>query len=158
MMSMDKALRLQAWVDGELGASESREVEAWVACDAEARLMVEDLRRLQGMAGVGELVREVPETREFYWSGIVRGIEAAERGSRREARGMVWWRRWLVPVGALAAIMISLPLFRHGPDPASSGSGFIGPELEKPLAGVDAFTFRSETERMTVVWIDFTTD
>lgn len=158
MMSTDKALRLQAWVDGELGASESREVEAWVARDDEARLLVEDLRRLQGVVGVGEVVRSIPETREFYWAGIARGIEAAERVSRRESRGMVWWRRWLVPVGALAAIMISLPLLRQGPDATSAGGAFIGPELEKPLAGVDAFTFRSETERMTVVWIDFTTD
>jgi anti-sigma factor RsiW len=157
MMSMDKALRLQAWVDGELGASECREVEAWLERDEDARLMVEDLRRLQGFVGVGEVAREVPETRDFYWSGIARGIDGVERASRREVRGMAWWRRWLVPVGALAAVMISLPFFRQGPDPAA-GASFIGPELEKPLAGVDAFTFRSESERMTVVWIDFTTN
>jgi anti-sigma factor RsiW len=160
MISIDKALRLQTWVDGELDPREAREVEAWFAQDPEAQGFAADLRQLKALMSDAEPERTLPEAREFYWSGILRGIEQAEkaagrRGRERDARPSLarWWR-WLVPVGALAALGLT-PLLWNVFRPRDHAVLAIGQVVEPPIAGVNAFTFRSESEQMTVVWVDF---
>jgi len=161
MMPVDKVLRLQAWVDGELGPGEAREVEAWIQGDPEARVFADDLRQLNAVVRSGEPGRTVPGKREFYWSAIARGIAQEQREARHassrtsESSTVAWWWRWLVPVGALAAIAVSVPLLRTVPQPQDHAALGVGHEVDTPIAGVNTFTFRSESERMTVVWVDF---
>lgn len=164
MIAFEKALRLQAWVDGELSAGEAREVEAWFQEDPEARTLVEDLRSLNAVVRSGEPDRKVPETREFYWSTIARGIAQHPRDTRHgapahaEPAALAWWWRWLVPAGGLAAIAFSVLLLRTTPNGRDHAVLAVGHEIDTPIAGVNAFTFRSESERMTVVWVDFNSD
>jgi anti-sigma factor RsiW len=157
----DKTLRLQAWVDGELGPREAGEVEAWVQSDPEARAFVDDLRHLNAVVQSNEPERAVPETREFYWSMIARGIERQQRETLHESPAtpessvVAWWRHRFVLVGSLAVVALSVLLLWIIPQPGDHAVLAVGHEVDTPIAGVDAFTFRSESERMTVVWVDF---
>ncbi len=167
--------RLQAWVDGELDAAAAQEVEALVARDAEARALGENLRSLSDHLRAHEPAPRCPESPEFYWSQIRRGIEAEESRSvagHREgdpvpARGLRGWLAWLLPVGAAAAAVVML----SRPDPGTpSGGGrvaesetpagrgavatMVGHEIEDPDAGgLETLTFYSAQESMTVVWL-----
>ncbi|MCX8108682.1 MAG: hypothetical protein N3G20_07760 [Verrucomicrobiae bacterium] len=151
-MKFEDILRIQAWVDGRLSASEARHVEELIRTDAEARSVATELRWIKAAFAGGEVERKVPESREFYWSKIQRAIIAS--GAVKESRPVRRWERmlrWLVPAGIAAALgfLVFLPLFdRNREDVWISGA-----EIESPLSDVSSITFRSELEGVTVVWI-----
>ncbi len=152
-MSGGEALKTQAWLDGELPPAEAAAIARLVNNDAAARDLSTELRQTTAALAVGEPVRPVPESREFYWSKIERAIRAAE-DSRPSASRPAWWRslaRWLVPAGftAALAVWVASPYLHQ----RQQGSWVSGAEIESPLNDVGSFTFRSEAERMTVVWI-----
>lgn len=163
MIALDKALRLQAWLDGELDPAEAREMEAWVGQDPDAKVLADTLRSTTSVLSVHEPHYTVPESREFYWSKIARGIELEERRQAREetvraANKVAWWRHWFVPAGALAALLLVVPMTRWLPGSPEQATLALEHEIDTPVADVDAFTFRSESERMTVVWVSFDTN
>jgi hypothetical protein len=140
-------LKVQAWLDAELSDREAAEVERLVAEDAEAGRLLAELRWTRESLRAGEVDRPVPETREFYWSKIERAIHTAGAGTPDRATPA--WSRWLrilLPIGAAAglALFFALPSLR--PD---SGAA----EIENHLDDTGSFSFRSESERMTVIWI-----
>jgi hypothetical protein len=158
MIERDQALRLQAWVDGELTARETCEVETWVRSSPEARALADELQRTKGWIASCEFTRTLPESRDFYWSGIAKGILAGQAASPAVADGAwrAFWQRWWVPAGALALLAVVATVVqisvRWGHTPAMLA---VAHEVETPLAGVSAFTFYSESAHMTVVWVDF---
>ncbi len=176
-MNPDLEHRLQAWVDGELDASSAQEMESLVARDPEARALGENLRLLRGFLQEHEPVRALPETPDFYWSGIRRGIEAEERADRgresldpsRETSGRAWWS-WVWPAAAAALVLVVISQFpgreggTAGDLATSSGANssakapavvpVVGHEIEAPEAdGMETVTFYSSQESMTVVWL-----
>lgn len=158
MIASERQLRLQAWVDGELSPTEAAEVEQWTAQDAEARVLAAELRRVRSWLQGAEVARPVPETREFYWSQIRRGIEReaggrAPEGQPRSEAPAAWWQWWLAPAGALAAIVFLL-LVVSGVGRRSAQLAVLH-EIETPLEQINSITFRSERARMTVVWVDY---
>jgi hypothetical protein len=105
----------------------------------------------------GEPVRKLEDTREFYWSKIERAIRAAEvrEPSAAEVPASAPWRRWrwlLAPAGAIAvvAFVTVVPALREH---ARAGTGMFA-EVESPLEDMSSFSFHSESEGMTVVWVD----
>jgi len=161
MIERDKALHLQAWLDGELPEVEACEVAAWVERDAEAQALRDVLVSAQACMADGEKPRAVPESREFYWSKIRQGIEAAEP-SQPAPRDSFWSRlfvgwRILAPVGAAAALALLGGWFfwPEGESTSATHTLAVGHEVETPMAETTSFTFRSESEQMTVVWVDF---
>lgn len=146
-MTHKAELNLQAWLDGELSVRAAAEVERLVAADPAARDLVAELRWTRQVLRAGEVVRPVPESREFYWSKIERAIRAAE-ATAPAPRPSVWWRwmRLVVPIGAAAALAMffTLPSLRVAPSVA---------EIENHLEDMGSFSFRSESEGMTVIWI-----
>ena len=163
--------RLQAWVDGQLDPEAAREVEAWMAQDPQARALGENLRALSTHLRAHEPTRVCPETPDFYWAGIRRGIEAEE--NRRESRGRAnrplsgvrGWLAWLVPAGAaLAALLVVMRPAAPEPHAGSQASSvssargtvapMVGHEIVEPEAeGLETVTFYSAQESMTVVWL-----
>ena len=148
-MNKDTELKIQAWVDGELPASEANRVNRLVAADPEARSLAEGLRTLKAALKGNEPELKVPETREFYWSKIARQIEREEAvPARASVPWFVQWRRFLMPLagvaGALALMLFTLSQFVPAPsfDEATDTSS----EME-------AFTFRDQNAGMTVVWL-----
>jgi len=148
MKTSELTLDLQAYVDGELEAGRRAEVERVLADDAAARVLVEDLRRLGEIVREHEPIHRVQESREFYWSQIQRRIEQEERAEARasgSASRAVHWLRWLVPALGVAAVAVMVTLPRQRVAELASGT---------PSGEFVSVTFRSDSEGVTVHWVD----
>jgi hypothetical protein len=62
------------------------------------------------------------------------------------------WARFLAPAGIVAALAVLL----IGPlQPSRRGVGLVSTtEVDSPLDDISSITFRSESEGMTVVWVN----
>lgn len=151
-MTEEQQLKLQAFLDKELPEADSREVEAWLANDADAVALRDELKNMSRALAGSELESKVPESREFYWSKIKREIERT--GPKPERVETVSFfttlRRALMPLGAVAVLtlvgFITLRGFSGGQRPIAVNS---------MLADAGAFTYRDETQGMTVVWLSY---
>lgn len=152
MKTESKELRLMAYLDNEVSASEGRQIAAWIARDAEARALFEELKATRALVRENEVEVAVPETRDFYWSQISRRIATAEReGVPVEAApAKNWWLRFLAPATALCAIaLFAITSF------APNGSFRGYPSTGAMASSTDnSLTFYSPEHKMTVVWID----
>src|SRR5262249_8039675 len=105
----------------------------------------------------GEPEMSLPESREFYWNKIQRGIELAEREQTRESAKPVpafvaAWRKWTAPLAGAALIaFLTVYTFRMYDD---------GEEFQHHTSVVEnlsehtgAYSFRSQSEKMFVVWL-----
>jgi len=153
-MNPETQLKLQAWLDGELPPDEVPAVARLAETDRDAAALVAELRHTMAALANNELERPLPESREFFWSKVERGILAGERLATGRSRplGLSSWLRFLAPAGIVAALAIVLftPIFgvHRGANLAALE------EIESPLADVSLTTFRSESEQMTVVWVN----
>jgi hypothetical protein len=136
-----------------LSAAEAAEVSRRLEQDGQERLLHDELRLLKDLMRRSELVRPVPETRAFYWSQIRRGIESAPREHSAGAKGLVWWLRWLAPVGA-TAVLCWFWLLPTEWDSGSTKGLLVGHEIETPVEETTSFAFRSESAAMSVVWVE----
>ncbi len=153
-MNHQEQLKLQAWLDGELGPADVRDVARRVARDPEAAALARELKLTRQWLAAGEVPRTVPEPREFYWAQIARRLEPrAPLAPSPAPAGPVLrrWLGWLIPAtaaGLLAAgwlVPRLAPAQRVAVQPA---------EIETPTDEIGTITFRSESEQMTVVWIN----
>jgi anti-sigma factor RsiW len=149
-MKTEEMLRLQAYLDNEVSSSEARQIASWIARDAEAKAVYEELAATKSLlAPENELPVSVPESREFYWSKIQRGIEQAEREPVREYAPRPWWIRLLAPVAgaaALAVFVFTSISFN------ANGRLAQGHQVERSETD-SSITFYSPEQKMTVVWI-----
>ncbi len=152
MMREEEQLKLQAYLDGELPASEAQKVADRLARDAEATALVTELRQTRSaVAGFDKEIR-LPESREFYWSKIQREIERQEKPSSQPEAAFSWillFRRALVPVTAVA--MVALLAVFLGRQPADMGS-------ETSLHDAGAFTYHDYERGATLVWLSYPAD
>src|SRR5207248_2803731 len=109
IMDLDKQLKLQAGLDGELPEAEAREVADWLARDREAAALHTELRNTRQALAGHEVGVALPESREFFWSKIEREIARLER--IEAAASPVSWanrlRRFLMPVAGVAVVAIA---------------------------------------------------
>lgn len=150
-MKEELQLKLQAYLDGELPASEAREATDWIAQDADARALLAELKNTRGALKAFESEIKLPESREFYWSKIERQIGRLEKPEAVED-SPAWlaalMRRFLVPAGVVAALMIAAILITRQAPP---GNPLRAPETETAFADSDAFTYRDYSTGMTLV-------
>jgi anti-sigma factor RsiW len=153
-MNHEAALKVQTWVDGELPATAASEVAAWVQGDPFAGALATELRHAQAALRAGEPEYRVPLSRELYWSGIERQIDRRERPQPAgpAAPLLAWMSKFLAPLGILAALtlVLVLPMRR---DQLAATSPWAS-EIESPLDDISSVTFRSESEGITVVWVN----
>ena len=105
-MNWEQQLELQAWIDGELSARDARRVAVFAESNADARLLVDELRMAKAFISSNETEVTVPETREFYWSQVQSRIERAESVSETSSV-LSWpfvWRRLVSPLSGLALV------------------------------------------------------
>ncbi len=144
---MNTELKLQALVDGELDAREVREIEALLAQDAQHAALMQELKWTKAAVAGNDVEQALPETREFYWSKISRGIEVAERKAAASATvEQTWWRKFVYPAAGLAA-MVAVMLI------VSGGRGTDDSDSENVPEDVNAVSFRSESQGMSVVYV-----
>jgi anti-sigma factor RsiW len=157
-MKTEEQLKLQAYLDNEVSSSEARQIASWIEKDAEARALYEELRATKALlCAENEAPVAVPEGRDFYWSKIQRGIEAAEREPAREVSARPWWIKLLAPVAGAAALALfvftSVSTNPNGASRLAAG----GPQIEQSETD-GSITFYSPAQRMTVVWIPSATE
>jgi anti-sigma factor RsiW len=155
-MDYDAQLKVQAYLDGELGEAESREVANLLARDQDATLLLGELRMTRQVLRGAESGIKLPESREFFWSKVSREIERMEAVSAREpaAKVSAWaaWRRFLLPAGAVASLALAI-LF------IGSQIGIFqtanGPEFETAIADPGALVYRDYARKTTLVWFSY---
>jgi anti-sigma factor RsiW len=151
-MTEEQQLRLQAFLDGELPEKDTRDIAAWLAADADATALLGELRNTRKALVDFEPELKLPESREFYWSKIKREIErsAPVAAPAQSVSPFAWVRRILLPLGAVATIALAGIITFH------QFSGGARPvQVNAILADAGAFTYRDESQGMTVVWLSY---
>ena len=157
MIDQNTALKLQAYLDGELPSGEARQAVDLLGKDPEAKALFEELKATKSLLAGNELAVTVPETRDFYWSKIAREIARQESGPARESVGArAWWLRLVAPAGAVAllALVVSIALKSTSVPSGSWVALSEAHEIDTPLEETSSITFRSEAAGMTVVWMN----
>lgn len=166
-MNEETQLNIMAFLDGELPDSERATVADLLRTDAEAAALMEELTWAKQTIAENEAEVTVPESREFYWSKIARGIELEEKQAARESRPSdKWWFKLLMPAGAFAGLMIAFTVINQpAGDPTGAETGTAGTmpmPVQESQGAEDVYTeastyeFYAEDENMSVIWV--TTD
>lgn len=153
-MNDETKIKLQAYLDGELSGRDAHEVSELLSKDTEAQSLLAELKFIKSALHGNELEFKLPETREFYWSKIQRGIERGEKEIPAEVPAFAWWKPAYVRfAGGLAAVcallMVSFIAFNGG-SPAKYAS--VPGEIEGN-GEMGALTYRSDADQMTVVYL-----
>jgi anti-sigma factor RsiW len=148
-MNVDVGIKMQAYLDGELTGSEAQQVTALIEKDGEARALFTELQQTRTMLKGNEPEFRLPESREFFWSKIEREIERSEAVpvSTVAPAWLAFFRRHLVAFGGVTvtAALVVFAVFQMSPS--------LLEEIDNPLDDVGTFSFRSESQKMTLVWI-----
>lgn len=158
MMDQASQLKLQAWLDGEMPEAERVEWERRAASDPEAQALVRELTSAsKAFRDFGDSLK-APVTREFYWSGIERRINALqnrEEAARRpepQTDWLQWLRRFLVPAGAVAALVIAAWFIAPQLEMQPARRGM---RLEAAVSSPGSFTYRDFSSGTTLVWLSY---
>ena len=143
---MNTELKLQAFLDGELDVREAREVAALLDQDVQSAALMQELKWTKGAIAGNEADVKLPESREFFWSKIERTIAVAEKQAVVAPVDRAWWVKLLYPATGLAAIVAVMLV-------VSGGHSTDGADTESVPEDVNAVSFRSESEKMSVVYV-----
>src|SRR5690348_15644263 len=115
-MNQELQLKVQAFLDDELEAKEAREMADLIARDPAAAALCAELKQVSQLVKANELLVKCPDTREFHWCQIERGIIRESRaGSTARSGGHSWWVRYFAPAfGAVLLFVGGLSLLRLG--------------------------------------------
>ncbi|HTD66005.1 MAG TPA: hypothetical protein VK846_05680 [Candidatus Limnocylindria bacterium] len=151
-MNMEVGIKLQAYLDGELTERETQQVASLMENDADARALFGELQQTSTVLRANEPEFRLPESREFYWGKIESEIERLDTAPVPSASPgwILFLRRHLAAVtgtSAVAALMLFMALQMNLVSPA------LFEEIDNPLDDTPSFSFRSESQQMTLVWI-----
>ena len=151
-MNLEVGIKLQAYLDGELTDREAQQIAALIESDGEARALFGELQQTSTALRGNEPEFRLPESREFYWGKIEREIERLEASPApsRTPGWILFLRNHLAAVAgtsAVAALMLFMALQMNLVSPA------LFEEIDNPLDDTPSFSFRSESQQMTLVWI-----
>jgi len=150
MINQETKLKLQAHLDHELSAAESRRMGALLDQDPEARALFAELTGLRSALKGNELELKLPETREFYWSKIERAIAQSARQESRVPARRSWWLRIMAPAIGVALLMSALVLVKLSSTPPAVS--YLH-EIDTPLQDTSTISFHSQAAGMSVVWV-----
>jgi negative regulator of sigma E activity len=161
-MDHEQQLKLQAYLDGELSPREAAQIADSLAKDNDAQLLFGELQNTKSALSKNELELKLPESREFFWSKIEREIARQEAKASPQAPKptiLSWLHRYLVPTAGVAVVAVIAIVSLNNPSisPRAAAALELG-EVESLLPDVDAYTFRSQSEGMTVVWLHESSD
>lgn len=154
-MKSELQLKIQAYLDGELSAWQSRRVARLLAGDAEAQKLLSELRTTRDFLSANEPERLLPEEPRFYWSRIQQSIERCDTSVETVRTEGFSWRRMLAPLAGVAmAALLAIVSVKFLPSTVTEDSLWNLAEIENLSADTDSFSFRSTSEKMFVVWIE----
>ena len=153
-MNIEDKLRLQAYLDNECDSSEARGVAAWLARDAEAVALFNELKWSRKVLLENEPETPIPETRDFFWSKIQKEIEGTTPlvvRSAPAAPSLPVWLRWIVPAAGVAGLVMMAATSGNFKRLQSASSAT--PEIEAADESEGAITYHSQQHGLTVVWV-----
>lgn len=153
-MNHEQQIQLQAYLDGELSDRDARKVTDLLANSEEARALFSELQFTRTALVENEPEVKLPESREFFWSKIereIRQLEAAPKKSAATLTAFAWLQRYLMPV-SVAAVAAVIGIFAMSKSQPIQTASAIG-EMEALSGEMDSISFRSEAERMTVIYL-----
>lgn len=151
-MNLELGIKLQAYLDGELGEREARSIAALIGSDAEARALHAELQQTRSLITANEPELRLPEAREFYWSKIEREIQRLDAAPAPMASAWGEFLRRYAKVLTGTSVAAALVLFvGFQMNVLSFNQPFE--EIDNPLDDTPSFSFRSESQKMTLVWI-----
>jgi len=156
-MDYKAQLKLQAFLDGELPEAEASEVANSLAGDREAAALLGELRNTRDALAGFETGIRLPESGDFFWSKVQRGIQRLEAAEPEPTRTPFFsrLRRFLVPASALALVFIAGVVLIQ---PAGLSGRAPAPDIETALAEAGAFTYRDYSAGTTLVWLSYPAD
>ena len=151
-MNHEDQLQLQAYLDNELTSAQSRRVAAWLVRDPEAKRLYQELQATRDSLHENELPVCVPDSHDFYWSKIQKAINSAEQevAPAQTNPALPVWLRWAIPVAGTAVLVAALMGVFNRPNPHAMSALH---ELDSISADASTFTFNSEKDGVTVVWV-----
>jgi anti-sigma factor RsiW len=150
-MNQEVGTKLQAYLDGELTGRDAQEVAALIEGNAEASALFGELQQTSTMLKGNEPEIRPPESREFYWSKIEGQIERLDAAPASGAPAWVlFFKRHL---GALSGVAVAAALVFFIAAQMNIVPPSLLEEIDNPLDDVGTFSFRSESQQMTLVWI-----
>ena len=151
-MNNNQQLKLQSYLDGELSSREAKAIADWLAQESDARALLAELQMTKTALAGNELELKLPETREFYWSKIQRQIERETpvKNPPMTNAFLAGLRKYFVPLAGGAAALLAFMLASN--QPVSPMMAYVPGEVETS-GDMTAYTFRSQSEKMTVVWL-----
>lgn len=161
-MNRELQEKIQAWVDGELDATEAQRIADLTRSNPAAQALAQNLRGFRDLVRSHPTERPLDASREFYWSRIRQGIERAAAAETSPARPIpesrrfaARWLAWFIPsaVVAGAALFLLRPDSTPIPSREPQGPVLVEHEVESPLPEVSTLTFYSSNDAMTVVWV-----
>jgi anti-sigma factor RsiW len=149
-MNADLELKLQAYLDGELPATEAREMAELISQDKDSQRLLSELKDLSSTLRSNEPAVSLPVTGEFYWAQIERQIASPSLAKAQARQPVYSWIKWLFPLGISALLVLGF--FRLGP--GHHHGTIIADEIETQLPDASFFSFRSQVDGISVVWVD----
>jgi len=151
-MNKELTLDIQAYLDNELASeADIKRVAKLLAQDGEASLLYKELKDTREILAGNELPAKLPESGEFYWSGIRRAIER-ENAPRVAVHDTPWWIRVLVPLAGVACVGLLLSGIGIMTLGGKGRSAYLH-EIETSIDDASAISFHSQSQGMTVVWV-----
>jgi len=159
-MNEEQQLKLQALLDGELPEREAREILAWTQRDTAAAALLAELRNTRQAISKFETHPTIPESREFYWSKIERGIQRLEAVPRRAAKASIFFRlrRLLLPSAVVAVGLVITGLVEYSRIATASAMDDSNAPTVEAMADSDATTYQDKADGTTLVWFSVPED
>ena len=125
-----------------------------IARDEEAKALHAELKNTRKALKDSPPNVKLPESREFFWSKIEHDLQrlAPLRTAVPTISLFERLRRLLIPMGALAALVLA-GLFTYNELSLGSRSGAF--EMDMAMADSNAFTYQDYTAGMTLVWLPY---
>jgi hypothetical protein len=168
-MNETLAIRIQAYLDGELSCEASEQLLADLGSNGEGRELLAALRAENALlSGVSEKEYPLPVTHGYFWKGIAEGIArgTGSQGLSHHRTAVEPWKRWLswlLPaVGAACVALVGIQQgWINGSSDKMSGDADRSKlrrapsfhEVDSRQQNAGFISFRSESEGVSVVWI-----
>lgn len=156
-MNEQEHLKLQAYLDGELNGRERDEVIRLLDTREDARELMAELQNTRAALRGAEPERRLDCSREFYWSGIERGINTAtaETPAAAGIGLLAWLRRHVAQVTAAAAavcLITTVAIFSRHPG-ATPNPSLAESDWEVLHPGTGMMSYRDFENGITVVML-----
>ncbi|MBU6409093.1 MAG: hypothetical protein KGR98_01780 [Verrucomicrobia bacterium] len=155
-MTNEQQLDVQALLDGELSVRKARRVAEMTLRDPDAASLHAGLKSIRETLVQGAPRPILAQSREFYWSGIRRGIQELERQGEPRSAVALGWRRALWPIAAMAVCFLVVWLRNPAENGGAADASADTLMVETTQSGCDAATYQDQADGATLVW--FSTD